>query len=159
MNIKAPVNLKLQSRGHTDTLIFTSIHLMYLMTHILFRKLKKIIVSEFFFQIWHFFIFYRHCNYKQIRWRYTGSTFLELKIPLLKRFWNYKQIRWQYTDNTWLRYVPVVSFIIIAFVIVKLKIFGLIQHSWNDLFLGFFGPLISQILFNLDDILTRGSLQ
>ena len=103
MNIKAPVNLKLQSRGHTDTLIFTSIHLMYLMTHILFRKLKKIIVSEIFFQIWHFFIFYRHCNYKQIRWRYTGSTFLELKIPLLKRFWNYKQIRWQYTDNTFFR--------------------------------------------------------
>ena len=28
MNIKVPVNSKLQSRRHTDTLIFTSIHLM-----------------------------------------------------------------------------------------------------------------------------------
>ena len=51
MNIKVPVNLKLQSRRHTDTLIFTSIHLMYLMIHFLCRKLKKIIVSEKFFQI------------------------------------------------------------------------------------------------------------
>ena len=51
MNIKVLVNLKLQSRRHTDTLIFTSIHLMYLMIHFLCRKLKKIIVSEQFFQI------------------------------------------------------------------------------------------------------------
>ena len=51
MNIKVSVNLKLQSRRHTDTLIFTSIHLMYLMIHFLCRKLKKIIVSEQFFQI------------------------------------------------------------------------------------------------------------
>ena len=31
MNIKVPVKLKLQLRRHTDTLIFASIHLMYLM--------------------------------------------------------------------------------------------------------------------------------
>ena len=48
MNIKVPVNLKLQPRRHTDTLM---IHLMYLMIHFLCRKLKKIIVSEKFFQI------------------------------------------------------------------------------------------------------------
>ena len=48
MNIKVSVNLKLQSRRHTDTIIFTSIHLMI---HFLCRKLKKIIVSEQFFQI------------------------------------------------------------------------------------------------------------
>ena len=51
MNIKVPVNLKLQPRRHTDTLIFTSIHLTYLKVHFLCRKLKKIIVSETFFQI------------------------------------------------------------------------------------------------------------
>ena len=84
MNIKVLVNLKLQPRRHTDTLIFTLIHLMYLMIHFLCRKLKKIIVSEKFFQIWHLFIFYRYCNYKQIRWRYTGSAFLELKVPVFK---------------------------------------------------------------------------
>ena len=50
MNIKVPVNLKLQPRRHTDTLIFTSIHLMYLMIHFLCRKLKKK-VSEKCFQI------------------------------------------------------------------------------------------------------------
>ena len=38
MNIKVPVNLKLQPRRHTDTLM---IHLMYLMIHFLCRKLKK----------------------------------------------------------------------------------------------------------------------
>ena len=41
MNVKVPVNLKLQPRRHTDTLIFTTIHLMYLMIHFLCRKLKK----------------------------------------------------------------------------------------------------------------------
>ena len=40
-NIKVLVNLKLQPRIHTGTLIFTSIHLMYLMIHFLCRKLKK----------------------------------------------------------------------------------------------------------------------
>ena len=61
MNIKVPVNLKLQPRRHTDTLM---IHLMYLMIHFLCRKLKKIIVSEKFFQIWHLFIFYKTKNRK-----------------------------------------------------------------------------------------------
>ena len=50
MNIKVPVNLKLKPRRHTDTLIFTSIHLMYLMIHFLCRKLKKK-VSEKCFKI------------------------------------------------------------------------------------------------------------
>ena len=82
MNIKVPVNLKLQPRRHT--LIYTSLHLMYLMIHFLCRKLEKIIVSENFFQLWHFFIFYRYYNYNQIRWRYTGSACLELKVPVYK---------------------------------------------------------------------------
>ena len=99
MNIKVPVNLKLQPRRYTYTLIFTSIHLMYLMIHFLCRKLKKIIVSDKFFQIWHLFIFYGYCNYKQIRWRYTGSAFLELKVRYSKRYSNYAHIRWQYIDN------------------------------------------------------------
>ena len=103
MSIKIPVNLKLQPSRHIDTLIFTSMHLMYLMIHFLCRKLKKIIVSEKFFQIWHLFIFYRYCNYKQIRWRYTSSAFLELKVPVFKTDLNYKQIRWQYTDNKFFR--------------------------------------------------------
>ena len=47
MNIRVPV----EPRRHTDTLIFTSIHLMYLMIHFLCRKLKNIIASEIFFQI------------------------------------------------------------------------------------------------------------
>ena len=53
MNIKLKVlvDLKLQLRRHTSTLIFTSIHLMYLMIHFLCRELKKITVSEIFFQI------------------------------------------------------------------------------------------------------------
>ena len=51
MYIKVPVNLKLQHRRHTFTLIFTSIHLMYLMIRFLCRELKKLIASEKFFQI------------------------------------------------------------------------------------------------------------
>ena len=84
INIKVPINLKLQPRRHTDTLIFTSIHLMYLRIDLLCRKLKIIIVCEQFFQIWHLFIFYRYCSYKQIRWQYTGSAFLELQVPVFK---------------------------------------------------------------------------
>ena len=62
--------------------------------------------------------------------------------------------------KTLLRYnISVLSFIIIVFVVVILKIFGLVQHPWNGPFLGFFCTLLSQILFNLADILTRGSLQ
>ena len=49
MNIKVPVDLKLQLRRHIGTLIFTSIHLMYLMIHLLCRELKKLIISELFF--------------------------------------------------------------------------------------------------------------
>ena len=41
MNIKVLVNLKLQPRRHSNTLRFTSIHLMYLMIHFLCIKLKK----------------------------------------------------------------------------------------------------------------------
>ena len=51
MNIKVPLNLKLRPRRHTDTLIFTTINLMYLMIHFLCGKLKKIVVSEKLFQI------------------------------------------------------------------------------------------------------------
>ena len=83
MNIKVPVNLKLQPRRHTDALIFTSIHLMYLMIHFLCRKLKEK-VSEKCFQIWYLFVFYRYCNYEQIRWQYTGSAYLELNVPVFK---------------------------------------------------------------------------
>ena len=61
--------------------------------------------------------------------------------------------------EAWLRYISVIIFIIIAFVVVKLKIFGLIQHQWNGPFVRFFWSLLSQILFNLADILTRGRLQ
>ena len=50
MNIKVPVDLKLQLRRHTGTFIFTSIHLMYLMINFLCRESNKII-SENFFQI------------------------------------------------------------------------------------------------------------
>ena len=125
MNIKVPVNLKLQPRRHNGTLIFTSMHLMYLMIHFLCGKLEKILVSKRFFQIWHFFIFYRYCKYKQIGSRYTGSVFLELKVPVYKTVlklqtnsltvirwqirWNFsglqvpdmnhKQIQWQHTGN------------------------------------------------------------
>ena len=41
MNIKVPVNLKLQPRRHTDTLIFTLIHLMYLMIHFSCKNRKN----------------------------------------------------------------------------------------------------------------------
>ena len=41
MNIKVPVKLKLQLIRHMDTLIFTSIHLMYPMIQFLCRELKK----------------------------------------------------------------------------------------------------------------------
>ena len=65
MNIKVPVDLKLQLKRHAGTLIFTSIHLMYLMIHFLCRELKKITVSKDFFQISQSFIFYQYCNYRQ----------------------------------------------------------------------------------------------
>ena len=65
--------------------------------------------------------------------------------------------------KTLLKYISVASFISIAFVVVTLKIFTkffvLIQYPWNGPFLGFFGHLFPQILFNLAEILTRGSLQ
>ena len=54
INIKVPVDLKLQHRRHSGTLIFTSINLMYLMIQILCRELKKI-VSENFSQIYYLF--------------------------------------------------------------------------------------------------------
>ena len=50
INIKVPVNLTLEPRRHTDTFIFISIHLRYVMIHFLCRKLKKIITFEIFFK-------------------------------------------------------------------------------------------------------------
>ena len=85
MNIKVLVNLKLQPRRHTDTLIFTTIHLMYLMIHFLCRKVKKSnSIWKVFSNLTFIFFFYRYCNYKKIRWRYTGSAVLELKVPVFK---------------------------------------------------------------------------
>ena len=40
----------------------------------------------------------------------------------------------------------------IAFVVVKLKIFGLLQHPQNGHLVGFYGQLLSRISFNLADI-------
>ena len=48
INIKVPVNLKLQLRGHTGTLIFTQIYPMYLRFIFFKDEIKKIILSEFF---------------------------------------------------------------------------------------------------------------
>ena len=39
------------------------------------------------------------------------------------------------------------------------KYFVFIEHPWNGLFLGYFGPLLPQILFDIEEVLTRGSLQ
>ena len=50
MNIKVPVDLKIQLRRHTGTFIFTSIYLMYLIINFLCRESIKIIF-EIFFQI------------------------------------------------------------------------------------------------------------
>ena len=63
--------------------------------------------------------------------------------------------------KTLLRYISVVSFISIAFVVVKLKIFKVFRidsafMQWP--FLRVFGPLLPQILFNLAEILTRCSV-
>ena len=98
MNIKVLVNLKSQPRRHPDTLLFTLIHLMYQMIHFLYRKLKKNNSTWKFFSNLTF-IFYWYCNYKQIRWRYTCSTFYQYS----RWYLNYKQIRWQYTNNTYFR--------------------------------------------------------
>ena len=52
------------------------------------------------------YFLHRYCNYKPIRWRYTGSAFLELKVYIYqytKRYIKYKQISWQYIDNTFFR--------------------------------------------------------
>ena len=45
-NIKVPVDLKLQIRGHTCNLIFTEVYLMYLLTPFFVYRIekKKIIV-------------------------------------------------------------------------------------------------------------------
>ena len=93
--IKVPVNLKLQPRRHTDTvLILTSINLMYLMIHFLCRKLKKILLSDNLLSN----------NYKQIRWQYSGSTFLELKVPVFKTVvTTNKFVDSNYTANTFFR--------------------------------------------------------
>ena len=59
-------------------------------------------------------------------------------------------------------YISVVSFISIANMLVKLKVLKVLRIDSASMKLplfGFFGPLLSQILFALAEILTRGSLQ
>ena len=48
MYFKVPIDLKLQLRRHTGTLIFTSTHLIYLMIPFLCRELKKKFLNFFF---------------------------------------------------------------------------------------------------------------
>ena len=63
--------------------------------------------------------------------------------------------------KTLLRYISIVSFISIAFVVVKLKIFKVFRIDSASMkwpLLGGFGPLLPQILFNLAEILTRCSV-
>ena len=60
-----------------------------------------------------------------------------------------------------LRCIFVISFISIAFVVVKLKFFKLfgIDSASMKPFLGFFWPFFPKILFSFAEILTRGGLQ
>ena len=69
-----------------------------------------------------------------------------------KDFANWKTLLW---------YIPVVSFISIAYVVVKfkiLKVFYIDSASMEWPFLGLFGPLLPEILFDPAETLTRGSL-
>ena len=126
MNIKVPLNLKLQPRRHTDTLIFTLIHLMYVMIHFLCRRLEKIIVyiSTFFSNLT-FIYFLLVLQLQTNSMAVTSGTFLELKAPVFKtelklqtnlltvyrqhifqdsKYWylNHKQIWWWHTSNIFL---------------------------------------------------------
>ena len=58
INIKVSADLKLQPRGHTGTLIFTKINLIYLMINFLCIELKMKISSNLTF------IFYRYSNHR-----------------------------------------------------------------------------------------------
>ena len=64
--------------------------------------------------------------------------------------------------KTLLRYIFVVSFISITYVVLKLKIFKVFwinSASMQWFFLGVFGLLLPLMLFDLAEILTRGCLQ
>ena len=99
------IRVLVEPRRHTDTLTFTSIHLMYLMIHFLCRKLKKTIVSESFFSNLTFIYLFSTGT--------AATNKLDDGIPVA-HFWNlkyryskwyliYKQIHWQYTDNIFFR--------------------------------------------------------
>ena len=64
--------------------------------------------------------------------------------------------------KTLLRYISVVSFLRVAFAVVKLKIFctDLASIKWPRFFWGegMFGPLLPKILFDLSEVLNRDSL-
>ena len=84
MNIKVPVDLKLRLRRHTGTLIFTSIHLTYLMIHFLCRELKKIIVSENFFQFNNYLFSTSTATTNKLDGGIPVAQFLGLKVPIFK---------------------------------------------------------------------------
>ena len=103
MNIKVLVNSKLQPRRHTDTLIFTSIHLMYLMIHFLIRKLKNIIASANLFKFDFYLFSTGTATTNKLDDGILVAHFYNLKYWYSKRFLNCKQIRWQYTVNKFFR--------------------------------------------------------
>ena len=82
-NIEVPVDLKLQLRRCTSTLIFTYIYLIYLMILFLCIELKKILVSQFFFKFKKYFF----CTGTPTTKKLDDSilvctTFLGLQVPV-----------------------------------------------------------------------------
>ena len=99
VNIKVLVILKLQLKRHTGTLTFTSVHLMYLMIYFLYRKLEKIIVSDFFFKFNNYLFLTRTTTTNKLDEIIPVAHFQDLKYRYSKRYLNYKQIRRQHIGN------------------------------------------------------------
>lgn len=93
-------DLKLQLCRHAGILLFTLINLMHLIIQVLWRELKKIIVSEFFFQIQQLFTFYWYWNYKQIGSWYTSRSMLVHEVAAFKTVPKLHQdYKYQYLDH------------------------------------------------------------
>ena len=88
------IRVLVEPRRHTDTLTFTSIHLMYLMIHFLCRKLKKTIVSESFFSNLTFIYLFSTgtAATNKLDDGIPVAHFWNLKYRYSKRYLIYKQI-------------------------------------------------------------------
>ena len=84
INIKVLIDLKLQLRRHTGTLIFAYINLIYLMIYFLCTELENVLVSKNLFNFNNYFFSFGTLTTNKLDDGISVTYFSGFQVPLLE---------------------------------------------------------------------------